>query len=110
MVLPLRVGGGTRIKIYEAMAMGVPVLSTTIGAEGLDVEHDQNILHAETVDQFAEAAIRLLTDAERGDEIARAAREHVASRYSWTRVASIFSEFCREAIRAAAGRVARARP
>lgn len=94
MVLPLRVGGGTRIKIYEAMAMGVPVVSTTIGAEGLDVIDGKNILLADSAGAFAAAATGLHCQPERAKEIAANAREHVAANYSWTRVASIFSESC----------------
>jgi sugar transferase (PEP-CTERM/EpsH1 system associated) len=94
MVLPLRVGGGTRIKIYEAMAMGAPVVSTTIGAEGLDVEHDKNILLADTAESFADQAIGLLSDRQRAAAIAKAARLHVAEKYSWATVAEIFAGFC----------------
>jgi glycosyltransferase involved in cell wall biosynthesis len=106
MVLPLRVGGGTRIKIYEAMAMGVPAVSTTIGAEGLDVSHGQNILLADTAEPFADATIRLLTNPEHARELASAARKHVAARYSWARVAEIFSSYCEQAIAAATARAA----
>jgi polysaccharide biosynthesis protein PslH len=97
MVLPLRVGGGTRIKIYEAMAMGAPVVSTTIGAEGLDVAHDKNIFLADTAETFAEQAIRLLEDPRRAKMIAGEARRHVAEKYSWSTVAEIFTGFCEQA-------------
>jgi polysaccharide biosynthesis protein PslH len=107
MVLPLRIGGGTRIKIYEAMAMGVPVVSTAIGAEGLDVQHDRNILLADTAEDFAKATLLALTNSPRAAEIARAAREHVAANYSWSRVAKIFSDYCADTISAAADRLAR---
>jgi glycosyltransferase involved in cell wall biosynthesis len=106
MVLPLRIGGGTRIKIYEAMAMGVPVISTTIGAEGLDVTHGRNILLADTPDAFASETVALLKDTNHAAAIAQEARQHVATNYSWARVAEIFSDFCHQAIarrQAAAG-------
>jgi glycosyltransferase involved in cell wall biosynthesis len=109
MVLPLRVGGGTRIKIYEAMAMGVPVISTTIGAEGLDVEHGRNILLADTAQTFTDSAIRLLTEPKVAEELAAVAREHVADNYSWTRVAQIFSDYCAQAVQCAEPRVTKAR-
>jgi glycosyltransferase involved in cell wall biosynthesis len=109
MVLPLRVGGGTRIKIYEAMAMGVPVLSTTIGAEGLDVTHDRNILLADSAQAFTDSAIRLLTEPNVAQELAAGAREHVAANYSWDRVAQIFSDYCAQAVQRAAPRLAKDR-
>ena len=58
-MVPLAVGGGSRLKILEAMAAGVPVVSTTLGAEGLEVEHDKNILIADTNEKMIEAITRL---------------------------------------------------
>ena len=60
----LRVGGGTRIKAYEAMAMGIPVVSTSIGVEGLPVEANRHYLQADDAQSFASAIVRLLRDAE----------------------------------------------
>src|SRR3989442_1700290 len=62
-LVPLRIGGGTRLKIFEAMAMGLPVVSTRIGAEGLPVTDGQDIVLADSPEQMANAAIQLLTDA-----------------------------------------------
>ncbi len=104
MVLPLRVGGGTRIKVYEAMAMGTPVISTSIGAEGLDYEHGKNILIADDAESFANACIALLRDREKAASIATEARRHVAEKYSWGVVADIFSRYCVETVEAAARR------
>jgi polysaccharide biosynthesis protein PslH len=98
MVLPLRIGGGTRIKIYEAMAMGVPVISTSIGAEGLDVTHGKNILLADDAAHFADECIRLLRDTPLAASIAASARSHVADNYSWARVSEIFSAYCEQAL------------
>jgi glycosyltransferase involved in cell wall biosynthesis len=94
MVLPLRVGGGTRIKIYEAMAMGAPVVSTTIGAEGLDVTHGRNILLADTAEAFAEETVKLWKDRPRATALANESRRHVAEKYSWASVAEIFAQLC----------------
>jgi polysaccharide biosynthesis protein PslH len=98
MVLPLRIGGGTRIKIYEAMAMGVPVVSTRIGAEGLDVSHGKNILLADDAAQFAGECLALLEDRARAATLAAEARRHVAENYSWSRVSELFSGYCERVV------------
>lgn len=89
-IVPLRIGGGTRLKIYEAMAAGTPVVSTTIGAEGLDVRHGANILLADDAAAFAESCLELLADEECRHRITCVARGHVAQNYSWDGVARSF--------------------
>jgi sugar transferase (PEP-CTERM/EpsH1 system associated) len=89
-VVPLRIGGGTRLKIFEAMAMGKAVVSTTIGAEGLPVHPGQDILIADDPEKFAETAIRLLGDPVRREELGRTARELVNRTYSWDAVVQPF--------------------
>jgi len=81
-VVPLRAGGGTRIKILEAFAAGVPVVSTSLGAEGLDVRHGQHLLIADTPDDFAAACIRLVRDDALREKIIAAARNLQAERYA----------------------------
>jgi glycosyltransferase involved in cell wall biosynthesis len=89
-VVPLYIGGGTRLKIYECMAAGVAVVSTAIGAEGLAVEHGQNIRIADTPEAFAQDCLNLLeNDAER-ERIAGNALQLVRERFSWENVASSF--------------------
>ena len=88
-VVPLRIGGGTRIKIFEAMAMGMAVVSTTIGAEGLPVEHEKNILIADTPTSFAEATVTLLKHATARQQIGSAARTLVEERYGWPAVTDV---------------------
>jgi sugar transferase (PEP-CTERM/EpsH1 system associated) len=83
-VVPLNVGGGSRLKILEAMAAGVPVISTTLGAEGLEVRADENILIADANEQLAEAIIKLVEDEARREELIAAGRELVSSRYDWS--------------------------
>ena len=85
-IVPLRVGGGTRLKIYEAMAAGVPVVSTSIGAEGLDYTDGENILIADSPAEFADACARILSDPAFATRLAANARHLVASRFSWDRV------------------------
>lgn len=97
MVVPLRVGGGTRIKIYEAMAVGKAVVSTTVGAEGLDVLHGKNILLADTLDSFSESVITLLTNLEVRGRLELAAAE-LARNYGWAPIAAKFAEILRGVI------------
>lgn len=82
-VVPLRVAGGTRLKIPEAMAAGVPVVSTRIGAEGLEVEDGESILLADTPGEVASAIEALVLSTEVRNRLARAGRALVAERYDW---------------------------
>ena len=90
-VVPLRVGGGTRLKIYEAMAVGKAVVSTTVGAEGLDVHHGRDMILADSPVRFAEFVITLLSDADLRGRQGRAAAD-LAANYGWPRIARKFSE------------------
>ncbi len=92
--VPLLAGGGTRIKIFEAMAMGVPVLSTTIGAEGLPVRHGDEIEIADDAAAFAEGALKLLSNASAAAAMAHRARELMEQRFSWRFAAGKFLELC----------------
>jgi sugar transferase (PEP-CTERM/EpsH1 system associated) len=86
-IVPLRIGGGTRLKIFEAMAMGKAVVSTTVGAEGLPVTDGEHVMLADTPDAFARAVVRLLRDGDRRAQIGAAARALVLERYDWSAVA-----------------------
>ena len=86
-VVPLRIGGGTRLKIFEAMAMGKAVVSTTIGAEGLDVKDGTDVMIADEPDAFATTVVDLLRDPSRRNAIGDAARRLVSAQYDWTVVA-----------------------
>lgn len=90
-VVPLRIGGGTRLKIYEAMAAGKAVVSTTIGAEGLDVHHGRDILLADTAAAFADAVIELLRDTQLRSKLEVAAAQ-LAAQYDWATIAKRFEE------------------
>jgi sugar transferase (PEP-CTERM/EpsH1 system associated) len=89
-IVPLRIGGGTRLKIYESMAAGVPVVSTTVGAEGLEARDGQNILLADAAARFADRCLCLLESEAERRRLAEAGREMVLSRYSWEAVAREF--------------------
>ncbi len=86
-IVPLRIGGGTRLKIFEAMAMGKAVVSTTIGAEGLPVTDGEHVLLADEPRPFAQAVVGLLRDAGRRTRIETAGRSLVVERYDWSAVA-----------------------
>jgi polysaccharide biosynthesis protein PslH len=83
-VVPIRIGGGTRLKILEAMALGTPVVATTKGAEGIDVCHNQDVLLADTPGGFAECVIRVLQSAELHNRLSVAGRKLIESKYDWT--------------------------
>jgi glycosyltransferase involved in cell wall biosynthesis len=100
-VIPLRVGGGTRIKVYEAMAMGCPVVSTRIGVEGLPVEHDRHYLEADSAEAMAAAVLSLLHDRERSARLSLQARKYVEENMSADRAARVFEDICLRALRTA---------
>jgi glycosyltransferase involved in cell wall biosynthesis len=87
MMVPLRIGGGSRLKILEAMASGLPVVSTTKGAEGLSVKDDDNIIIRDDPDQFADAMLRLMDDNDLHRKISDNGKELIDRRYAWDKVA-----------------------
>ena len=100
-IVPLRVGGGTRLKIYEGMTMGLPTVSTTIGAEGLPVVDGEHIILADEPEAFASACVALLRDRERSVSMGHAADGYVRHQFGWDGVARRFAEYCQAAIPAA---------
>jgi sugar transferase (PEP-CTERM/EpsH1 system associated) len=104
-IVPLRVGGGTRLKIYEAMAMEKAVISTSVGAEGLPVCDGEDLLIADAPEEFARAVIGVLTDANEARRLGRQARAVVCERFGWAQAATRFADVCRRV----AGRKARRR-
>ncbi len=91
-IVPLRIAAGTRLKIYEAMAAKLPVVSTTVGAEGLDIRDGENISIADTPEQFAERCLALLDDPDGRRRMAANAFENIAACYSWEVVSSHFEK------------------
>lgn len=101
-VIPLRVGGGTRIKAYEAMALGCPVVSTSVGMEGLQVAPGQDYLLADDPEAFAAAALQLLRDSRLRVRLAQNARRLVEEHFSAGKVAHVFEDICLSALEAKA--------
>ena len=95
-IVPLRIGGGTRLKIYEAMAAKIPVVSTSIGAEGLDIRNGEDIHIADSPAEFAERCLALLGDPAARSRMADVAFSIVASRYSWEIVSESSRNFLRD--------------
>ncbi len=91
-VVPLRVGGGTRLKVLEAMAAGLPLVSTTLGAEGIGARHGRDLLLADAPDAFAAALLRLLDDRDHAAALGRAARAFVERHYDWSAITPPLSE------------------
>jgi glycosyltransferase involved in cell wall biosynthesis len=93
-IVPIRIGGGTRMKIYEALAMGKALVSTTVGAEGLPLENGEHILRADSAADFRDCVVNLLRDAKLRDRLGKAAREYVRENYRWEKVADRFLDIC----------------
>lgn len=97
-VVPLRVGGGTRLKIFEALAMGKAVVSTTVGAEGLPLVPGEHFLRADDPADFARAVVSLLRDPAGRKVLGAAGRRLVEERYGWAQVAREFERRCQEVV------------
>ena len=95
MVVPLKSGGGTRIKIIEAMSMGIPVVSTTIGAEGLELTPGKHIIISDDADELSSETASLITDPDLRKRISQSARERVESHHTWEHATNIFVQHCR---------------
>lgn len=97
-VVPLRYGGGTRIKILEALARGIPVVSTAAGCEGLDLRDGTEILVRDEPEEFAAAIERLLVDDELCGRLAKAGRRAVEERYDWNGIGASFATALSKAV------------
>jgi glycosyltransferase involved in cell wall biosynthesis len=97
-IVPLRIGGGTRLKIYEAMAMEKTIVSTTVGAEGLSVTNGVDLLLADTPQAFADSIVKVLTDENFARGLAQQAAATVREKFSWCRVTANFAEVCEQTL------------
>jgi len=96
-IAPLRIGGGTRLKIVEAMALARPLVATRIGAEGLEVLAGRDLLLADAPAEFATALLQLLEDPVEAAALGRRARRRVEESYGWPACARVLEELCAEA-------------
>ena len=97
-VVPLRLGGGTRLKIVEAMAMGKAIVSTTLGAEGIEAVPGRDLLIEDQPAAFADAVNRLLASPDLAERIGQSARQLAVERYSWSGAARSLEEFYRRVL------------
>lgn len=95
MINPMRLGGGTRLKILEALAHGMACVSTSIGAEGLNLQDQQHVLFADTPELFAAAISRLSNDRSFSENLGRQARRHVQQQFAWSRCAANLVQYYR---------------
>jgi glycosyltransferase involved in cell wall biosynthesis len=96
-VVPLRVGGGTRLKIFEALAMGKAVVSTSIGAEGLPVQPGTHFVASDTREAFVRAVVDLLREPVRRKTLGAEGRRLVEERFGWSQIGRAFGDLCAEA-------------
>jgi glycosyltransferase involved in cell wall biosynthesis len=95
-VIPIRIGGGTRLKVYEAMGMEIPIISTTVGVEGLPIRDGEELLVADDPEAFASSVVRLLRDRALGQRLALTAAERVRREFGWREVSMRFAAICSE--------------
>jgi glycosyltransferase involved in cell wall biosynthesis len=102
-VVPLRVGGGTRLKILESLALGTPVVSTSKGAEGLELIPGSDLFIADQPAEFAQKVISILRDRNMRDRIGTQGRDTVNERYSWAGIGAKFNQFIEEIVHITTG-------
>jgi glycosyltransferase involved in cell wall biosynthesis len=106
LVVPLRIGGGTRLKIVEGMAMGKAIVSTSLGADGIDAADGREIVIADDPARFAAAVIRLLEDPGMAERLGQAGRRLAVERYAWSAAGAKLEQFYREVLDDARGAAA----
>ena len=96
MVAPIKGAGGTRLKILEAMAAGLPVVSTKVGVAGLNLTNGENVLIADTIDELAEKAVSLLKDRAFAGKVGEAGRKHVEKYFDWKSIVKLHDPIYKE--------------
>jgi glycosyltransferase involved in cell wall biosynthesis len=97
-VVPLLAGGGTRLRVLEAMAMRVPIVSTTVGVQGIECVHGQHVLVADAAPDFTQQLIALLDCGELCEHLAVQGRQLVERRYSWQVIGDALDAFYRRIV------------
>ena len=92
-IVPLRMGSGTRLKVLEGLAMGKPLVSTSVGCEGIHVRSEEHLLIADDPPAFADAVVRVLSDAALADTLSRQGRALVVREYGWASIAANLEAF-----------------
>ena len=92
LIVPLRVGGGTRLKILDAMASGTAVVSTSIGCEGLGLQPEREILTGDSPERFAAQVARVCTDPTLRRTLEEAGRRRAESQYAWPQIGQRYTE------------------
>jgi glycosyltransferase involved in cell wall biosynthesis len=105
-VVPLRMGGGTRLKVLEGLSMKKPMVSTALGCEGIDVEHGHHLLIADESHDFASSVLQLLDNQELALKLAGQGRELVERRYRWDIVVDRLEVFYSDLLRSRSDRPA----
>ncbi|MCX6723028.1 MAG: glycosyltransferase family 4 protein, partial [Candidatus Staskawiczbacteria bacterium] len=88
-VAPYHFGAGTKLKVLEAMASGTPVVSTNIGAYGIDVADNKNIIIADSEDDFCNNVIELLSNSQKAREISVAGQNLIKEKYTWNKIVTV---------------------
>lgn len=96
LLAPIRSGKGTRYKILEAMATGTPVVTTSLGAEGLQIQNGQHVLIGDNSSQLAKHTLQLLKDSKIQKSLAKSAREFVSRQYNWKRISQDLDRLYRQ--------------
>jgi glycosyltransferase involved in cell wall biosynthesis len=97
-IVPLRVGGGTRLKILDAMAMGKPIVSTTVGAEGIEATHGEHILLADHPQEFADCVVRLIEQPELRAQLGKNGRKLAEQKYDWDILARLMDQSLQQVV------------
>jgi glycosyltransferase involved in cell wall biosynthesis len=98
LVVPARLGGGTRLKVLEAMALGTPVVATKLGAMGFDARNGEHLLIADRPQEFADAVVSVMQDTGLAAGLAGNAREMVRENYGWRAISEKLDEVIRSAV------------
>jgi polysaccharide biosynthesis protein PslH len=98
-VVPLQIGGGTRLKILESLSLGTPVISTSKGAEGLDLMPGQDLLIEDNPQRFAEQVVRVLEDEVLRNKLGQTGRQSVAEKYDWQKVGAVFRNYAENVVK-----------